>query len=46
MNAKFGLNIPSLNAASYAGQYSSGKALVVPSLKAIRRLNEMYAPAK
>jgi hypothetical protein len=45
LNASFGLSIPSLNAASYAGQYS-GKALVVPSLKAIRRLDEMYAPAK
>jgi hypothetical protein len=45
MNASFGLNIPPLNAASYAGQYS-GKALVVPTLKAIRRLEEMYAPAK
>ena len=45
MKASFGLNIPSLNAASYSGQYS-GKALVVPALKAIRRLDEMYAPAQ
>jgi hypothetical protein len=45
MKASFGLNIPSLNAASYSGQYS-GKALVVPALKAIRRLDEMYAPVR
>ena len=45
MNAKFGLHIPKLNPENYKGQYS-GKALVVPSLKAIRRLEEMYAPSR
>jgi lysophospholipase L1-like esterase len=45
MNAEFGLHIPKLNPENYKGQYS-GKALVVPSLKAIRRLEEMYAPSR
>jgi lysophospholipase L1-like esterase len=45
MNSRFGLNIPKLDPEKYKGQYS-GKALVVPSLKAIRRLEEMYAPKK
>lgn len=45
MNAEFGLSIPYLDPDDYAGQYS-GKALLAPSLKAIRGLKEMYAPAK
>ena len=45
MNAKFGLHIPKLIPENYKDQYY-GKALVVPSLKALRRLEEMYAPSR
>jgi hypothetical protein len=45
MNAEFALSIPLLDPESYKGQYL-GKSLVAPSLKAFRRLQEMYAPTK
>jgi lysophospholipase L1-like esterase len=45
MKAEFGLGIPLLNTDAYAGQYS-GKSLIVPSMKAVLRLGEMYAPTK
>ena len=45
MNAMFVLHIPKLIPENYKDQYW-GKALVVPSLKALRRLEEMYAPSR
>lgn len=45
MNAEFGLSIPLLNPEAYKGQYS-GKAITAPSLKAIRGIQQMYAPVK
>ncbi len=45
MNTEFALSIPLLDPEDYKGQYL-GKSLVAPSLKAFRRLQEMYAPTK
>ena len=45
LNKEYHLGIPKLNPESYKGQYF-GKAIRSESLKAINRVQEMYAPRK